>query len=49
MDAIDFGPSAQIKMANHKTFEIYVLLKVLYVCECDISKTVSSISFKLEI
>ena len=46
-DAIDFGPSAQIKMAAIK--EIYVLSKVIYACECDISKAVSPISFKLEI
>ena len=33
----------------HKTLEIYVLSKVIYACECDISKAVSPISFKLEI
>ena len=34
---------------RHKTFDIYVLLKVIYACECDISKTDSPNSFKLEI
>ena len=34
---------------RHKTLEIYLLSKVIYACECDISKAVSQISFKLEI
>ena len=34
---------------GHRTFKIYVLLKVVYACERNIFKTISQIDFKLEI
>ena len=46
MDAIDFGPSALIKIAAIKLFKMYTIDTP---CERYMFKTVSPIDFKFEI
>ena len=46
MDAIDFGPSANNKMAAIELFKIYAMG---IPCEHDISRMVSPIDFKFDL